>query len=138
MATELPPRARRILGVEFAYGFESGTTSACAENTTEVSIEVAPLGNYLRVRGEYWKVTWVVPPLKELPPRARRILALPTIAKARRGTTSACAENTKEMNYAAKLLRRLLANYSNIVLNGSADAKPLMSLFAVISNALHH
>ena len=30
---ELPPRARRILGVEFTYGFESGTTSACAENT---------------------------------------------------------------------------------------------------------
>lgn len=45
---------------------------------------------------------------------------------------------SKEMNYAAKLLRRLLANYSNIVLNRSADAKPLMSLFAVISNALHH
>ena len=50
--------------------------------------------NYLRVRGEYWKVTWVVPPLKELPPRARRIPEQAGFYPQHRGTTSACAENT--------------------------------------------
>ena len=59
MRLELPPRARRILfeGEDF-YSFE-GTTSACAENTTTM-VSLAPLnGNYLRVRGEYYRVDWL-------------------------------------------------------------------------------
>ena len=51
-------------------------------------------GNYLRVRGEYFSAyrrggkTW------ELPSRARRIPPPDGQSKSRRGTTSACAENT--------------------------------------------
>ena len=52
-ASELPPRARRILGLARFGVVNDGTTSACAENT--LSPELAPINaaNYLRVRGEY-------------------------------------------------------------------------------------
>ena len=57
------------------------------------------LRNYLRVRGEYRGV----PPLAvltwELPPRARRILAVPAERHGTVGTTSACAENTRRSNF---------------------------------------
>ena len=54
-----------------------------------------PAGNYLRVRGEY---PWNIPPAiywPELPPRARRILAGAQLLRKGKGTTSACAENTR-------------------------------------------
>ena len=57
-----------------------GTTSACAENTKAQPKVLGPLGNYLRVRGEY-------------PPTLPRFVGL--------GTTSACAENTTRSNVLA-------------------------------------
>ena len=72
-ASELPPRARRILIHGFRVVTDSGTTSACAENTVTIRVEGFQHGNYLRVRGEYLlPVKQMIPPA-ELPPRARRI-----------------------------------------------------------------
>ena len=74
---------------------DSGTTSACAENTGFTYWCVVFHWNYLRVRGEY------TPPAKwcgwnrELPPRARRIPSVTSTDVLGRGTTSACAENTQ-------------------------------------------
>ena len=50
--------------------------------------------NYLRVRGEYGRVTMTSDVFSELPPRARRILTLTIKNPLPGGTTSACAENT--------------------------------------------
>ena len=50
---ELPPRARRIHGDPAMTSFGRGTTSACAENTSESSANSFSARNYLRVRGEY-------------------------------------------------------------------------------------
>ena len=51
--------------------------------------------NYLRVRGEYFRrVAWAWW-IAELPPRARRIRAMTPAGLIQRGTTSACAENTR-------------------------------------------
>ena len=94
LIAELPPRARRI-PITYKHGDHlRGTTSACAENTTNLEEVMAPQGNYLRVRGEYhlevlFDFHWV-----ELPPRARRIQTLRFPDRWRSGTTSACAENT--------------------------------------------
>ena len=52
-ASELPPRARRILGDKAMGLHPGGTTSACAENTVTIRVEGFQHGNYLRVRGEY-------------------------------------------------------------------------------------
>ena len=71
---ELPPRARRIPHKAVGQGFLSGTTSACAENTSFSKSAIAISRNYLRVRGEYREIG------KEYTPQE--------------GTTSACAENT--------------------------------------------
>ena len=51
---ELPPRARRIRRSVPAPGKSPGTTSACAENTGGGLGWGGVLGNYLRVRGEYF------------------------------------------------------------------------------------
>ena len=94
MPRELPPRARRIpVGPQHTvHGV--GTTSACAENTFAANVLNTQKWNYLRVRGEYMLLavshSWAV----ELPPRARRIPADCGGGADRRGTTSACAENT--------------------------------------------
>ena len=91
---ELPPRARRIPSKTRFTNRMPGTTSACAENT---KIQYQPTGgpqNYLRVRGEYLMGDVNIPPLMELPPRARRIPRLTLLARLSYGTTSACAENT--------------------------------------------
>ena len=72
---ELPPRARRIHLHKTRRDLISGTTSACAENTTSPHGAQVPAGNYLRVRGEY-------------------LIRLETL-KIGIGTTSACAENTE-------------------------------------------
>ena len=71
---ELPPRARRIHGFTPIREREFGTTSACAENTVFGNHFDVMLGNYLRVRGEYTQGILRNFLLKELPPRARRIL----------------------------------------------------------------
>ena len=71
---ELPPRARRILIHGFRVVTDSGTTSACAENT--VVLQDADTGE------------------SELPPRARRIHLINNQLRLFHGTTSACAENT--------------------------------------------
>ena len=71
---ELPPRARRIPGFHGCRAAFPGTTSACAENTSCCSRSKLHTGNYLRVRGEYAMVCSMLTVLRELPPRARRIL----------------------------------------------------------------
>ena len=70
---ELPPRARRIPGSLIRSKVETGTTSACAENTIGVNLPIGSYWNYLRVRGEYPDTSPGAPIPPELPPRARRI-----------------------------------------------------------------
>ena len=92
--SELPPRARRIRGIDMDLFRTRGTTSACAENTFVELVLDGTIRNYLRVRGEYdnmFDTTEIVP---ELPPRARRIPEHVLLRHAIMGTTSACAENT--------------------------------------------
>ena len=72
-----------------------GTTSACAENTVLTRAQLLRKGNYLRVRGEYSGRSAGSALLRELPPRARRILYLAEDKQQEFGTTSACAENTQ-------------------------------------------
>ena len=93
--SELPPRARRIRIVQNQHGAQTGTTSACAENTNIVTFLSKFCGNYLRVRGEYWRNSNDDHGKGELPPRARRIFRDGQRDLENRGTTSACAENTK-------------------------------------------
>ena len=92
----------RVRGEYFFRPFPSilkkGTTSACAENTYLYCSAPAPKGNYLRVRGEYQNKYGAQTVPGELPPRARRILLVSTLAWACSGTTSACAENTGEFD----------------------------------------
>ena len=91
---ELPPRARRIPRRIFLWRSETGTTSACAENTRLDRGSGPDQWNYLRVRGEYSPTSGQVAPPKELPPRARRIQHIRQENRVTVGTTSACAENT--------------------------------------------
>ena len=91
---ELPPRARRIPVTLFYGASSTGTTSACAENTSGLSVLPGSLGNYLRVRGEYCSMWIDFAAHSELPPRARRIHAAHASCTSSSGTTSACAENT--------------------------------------------
>ena len=92
---ELPPRARRIPSRSKQVTRTHGTTSACAENTRRRGRWGFSHRNYLRVRGEYPPVRSWQPPLRELPPRARRIRRDCLYGHAQHGTTSACAENTR-------------------------------------------
>ena len=71
--SELPPRARRILFASLFEKFLPGTTSACAENTRFSSTALPTVRNYLRVRGEYERISRYTATGLELPPRARRI-----------------------------------------------------------------
>ena len=91
---ELPPRARRIPPPNPRNTINRGTTSACAENTAWVYASCGIIWNYLRVRGEYSEETLIDAAKRELPPRARRILAGSDTDFDVYGTTSACAENT--------------------------------------------
>ena len=70
---ELPPRARRILPKAVYRVLHSGTTSACAENTSGPNTLWLGFRNYLRVRGEYVRNAAGENIKSELPPRARRI-----------------------------------------------------------------
>ncbi len=92
--SELPPRARRIHLPAIPEGDDLGTTSACAENTSKVSLIVLAIVNYLRVRGEYPTRPRRSAHHLELPPRARRIRPSSRGIIINIGTTSACAENT--------------------------------------------
>ena len=51
--SELPPHARRIRYYCGPAATQTGTTSACAENTNGSSGEITSIWNYLRMRGEY-------------------------------------------------------------------------------------
>ena len=93
-AAELPPRARRIHLAPSNAIAAMGTTSACAENTLQSLGRGDAAWNYLRVRGEYDGVGDDELRHRELPPRARRILAGVNQTRRNGGTTSACAENT--------------------------------------------
>ena len=94
VSRELPPRARRILGVGGGDELQIGTTSACAENTGNGFPGAIHFWNYLRVRGEYVERLRGDGCRKELPPRARRIRVIFFQQSVNPGTTSACAENT--------------------------------------------
>ena len=114
-AWELPPHARRIRRGHglchaeggttsacaentyhpVAYVHPPGTTSACAENTTITPPHQGKHGNYLRMRGEYLLDDDRAPASRELPPHARRIRKKRTSFNQYKGTTSACAENTR-------------------------------------------
>ena len=107
---ELPPRARRIRVLDSDPGTGYGTTSACAENTTDDTETINMHGNYLRVRGEYQIRKNVRCPASELPPRARRILGDKAMGLHPGGTTSACAENTRK----GLLLRLRDGNYLRV------------------------
>ena len=78
-----------------------GTTSACAENTAATAAGLDLKRNYLRMRGEYWSVTYPDGASLELPPHARRIHRGQYFGKNSRGTTSACAENTPQTQFQA-------------------------------------
>ena len=93
---ELPPRARRIHVIASTSMLNTGTTSACAENTRGRKSVVHHVWNYLRVRGEYCHCDLVRVRSLELPPRARRILRGFQFFLLFLGTTSACAENTRD------------------------------------------
>ena len=91
---ELPPHARRILFGILTCLILLGTTSACAENTFRDFDLLDPVGNYLRMRGEYALLSDMQQRFQELPPHARRILHHLAKGLPDQGTTSACAENT--------------------------------------------
>ena len=94
-APELPPHARRIRCLACRSTLQIGTTSACAENTHHRSWRKPQPRNYLRARGEYFTWSDRLVMRWELPPRARRILGGLCRCLCCRGTTSACAENTR-------------------------------------------
>ncbi|SPW24157.1 Uncharacterised protein [Corynebacterium matruchotii] len=94
MNKELPPRARRILTGDLNLRYHIGTTSACAENTSDSTPTSKWKRNYLRVRGEYSAGVRGSAGRLELPPRARRIRLRGRGCSGVLGTTSACAENT--------------------------------------------
>ena len=94
LPVELPPHARRILCVRENAHENMGTTSACAENTAATAAGLDLKRNYLRMRGEYWSVTYPDGASLELPPHARRIPRRRSFRPRVGGTTSACAENT--------------------------------------------
>ena len=71
-----------------------GTTSACAENTSQAPPPPPSPVNYLRMRGEYVVLRWWEEIWTELPPHARRIRLFRLLTGTWLGTTSACAENT--------------------------------------------
>ena len=92
---ELPPHARRILRGSYRGHPTTGTTSACAENTTPRHSQSDSIRNYLRMRGEYVIQNSNKEVILELPPHARRIPRRKQRWFLYRGTTSACAENTR-------------------------------------------
>ena len=71
---ELPPRTRRIHSETELIVHLLRTTSAYAENTDSLPHKILSIWNYLRVRGEYSFHTRYRVCVRELPPRARRIL----------------------------------------------------------------
>ena len=105
---ELPPRARRIRENGWMRQKYGGTTSACAENTTDCFIKAITHRNYLRVRGEYGLCPGRTRYSGELPPRARRILMLNHMLRLGLGTTSACAENTARQRFCCTHARNYL------------------------------
>ena len=82
-------------------------------------------GNYLRVRGEYSKPPSTLIASIELPPRARRIRTRSACWCPRRGTTSACAENTAT----ARILSGQHRNYLRV---RGEYSKPPSTLIASI------
>ena len=106
--SELPPRARRIRAFHWFHLDKHGTTSACAENTSDWDIDLGGFRNYLRVRGEYEVFSRVFHKHLELPPRARRIRGPTAMKRVADGTTSACAENTRPHRFPPQKLGNYL------------------------------
>ena len=85
---------------------------------------ISPGRNYLRVRGEYHLAEMISKGLKELPPRARRILGEKFNLQTHDGTTSACAENTMLLDE----IYRLIGNYLRV--RGEYDGGDKINTFA--------
>ena len=94
---ELPPRTRRIRKILHTKMAIHGTTSAHAENTRTAATCLPNPRNYLRARGEYYRITKRYMRSRELPPRTRRIRGVFLTERMLHGTTSAHAENTGEV-----------------------------------------
>ena len=122
---ELPPRARRIHTPSEMVRLESGTTSACAENTKVKAWLGAFFRNYLRVRGEYPPRYHPRSANQELPPRARRIRGFEEETNGQIGTTSACAENTFGLNPQINLRRNYLRVRGEYTLSPIANSSVL-------------
>ena len=105
---ELPPGARRIRGLMGLEAANPGTTSACAENTSDGKTFPMIFWNYLRVRGEYPSGLITTVYFVELPPRARRIQVIVISGDSSPGTTSACAENTQPIGLTTHWRRNYL------------------------------
>ena len=134
---ELPPRARRIPIQLHMQLIDTGTTSACAENTPAATALGHISGNYLRVRGEYHLGDPSCLIFPELPPRARRIRRIKVNPKHSKGTTSACAENTTS-DYPRRCVRgnylRVRGEYLGL---GLVDSLIKGTTSACAENTLH-
>ena len=103
-----PPRVRSRLVVEIEAVVRRGITSACAEQTCGVPVQCLPARDYLRVCGADWSMVRSETDPGGLPPRvrSRRIGLRP--ARAGRGITSACAEQTSLMDSTLMLCKDYL------------------------------
>ena len=91
-AWELPPHARRRVGVPSEFKQFHGITSACAEKSNPNRYRTLDRGNYLRMRGEEISTRAPRANREELPPHARRRALAWFIVQRVFGITSACAE----------------------------------------------
>ena len=105
---ELPPRTRRIRKDYRNETHIYGTTSAYAENTPRSPKTAPQCGNYLRVRGEYYRFLLGWCTTLELPPRTRRIHQGVRGRHRDAGTTSAYAENTTALSCCYQARRNYL------------------------------
>ena len=104
----LPPRVRSRRGWCWCGFCVCGITSACAEQTCGVPVQCLPARDYLRVCGADWSMVRSETDPGGLPPRvrSRRIGLRP--ARAGRGITSACAEQTSLMDSTLMLCKDYL------------------------------
>ncbi|VFB06056.1 Uncharacterised protein [Corynebacterium striatum] len=91
---EIPPRARRRVGLCWRCSAGIGNTSACAEKRLCRGMRCCWGWKYLRVRGEEKGTQMPEKRYMEIPPRARRRGFQIRVNAAVIGNTSACAEKS--------------------------------------------
>ena len=107
-AWELPPHARRRVGVPSEFKQFHGITSACAEKSNPNRYRTLDRGNYLRMRGEEISTRAPRANREELPPHARRRALALFIVQRVFGITSACAEKSGICHIRARSIRNYL------------------------------